>query len=59
MNNHIFAGLRIRGRLKDYGQWMKLHDVHYIDIEVSKDEAERVIKFLTECLRLHESEQNV
>lgn len=48
-NEDLFAIIRIRGNLLETGKWMSKCD--YVDIEIEKSEAERLVKFLTDCLK--------
>ena len=49
-----FASLRIRGIIEDNGKWIpsaEEHDIDYVDINISKEEAERITNFLSTALK--------
>jgi hypothetical protein len=45
-----FASIRLRGKLEDTGKWMNSDEISYVDISISKEETERIVKFLKSCL---------
>lgn len=48
MSQKYLASLRIRGEIEETGKWMGLCD--YVDISISQEEAERIVKFLIDCI---------
>ena len=49
MLNEPIVGLRIRGKIHETGKWTNITD--YVDIDISKEEAERIVKFLSDILK--------
>lgn len=49
MEYKFFAGIRVKGEFTSRGFYSK-ENTDFVDINISKEEAERLVKFLSLCL---------